>query len=93
WVLNPGHSTWSSAAVGAVFASLVIWLVWAGLKVWFGISGGGSTVYGVLAGFLGMLLFLNLASMGVVLGAHVSAIWRVHRESGGSDPDAAAVKG
>ena len=65
--------------MGAVFASVVIWLVWAGLKVWFEISGGGSAVYGVLAGFIGLLLFLNLASMGVVLGAHISAVWRVHR--------------
>lgn len=79
WVLNPGETSWTSAGVGAIFTSVVIWLVWAGLKVWFDISGGGSAVYGVLAGFIGLLLFLNLASMGVVLGAHVSAVWRVHR--------------
>jgi len=79
WSLNPGRTTWSSAAVGAAFTSVVIWAVWAGLRIWFGISGGGSAVYGVLAGFLGMLLFLNLASMAVVLGAHVAAVWRVHR--------------
>ena len=79
WVLNPGKTTWSSAAIGAAFTSVVIWLVWLGLRVWFQVSGGGSTVYGVLAGFVGLLLFLNLASMAVVLGAHVAAIWRVHR--------------
>ena len=61
WVLNPGETTWSSAGVGAIFTSVVIWLVWAGLKVWFDVSGGGSAVYGVLAGFIGLLLFLNLA--------------------------------
>lgn len=82
WVLNPGKTTWSSAAVGAAFSSVVIWLVWAGLRVWFDLSGGGSAVYGVLAGFLGLLLFLNLASMGVVLGAHVAAVWRTHRNDG-----------
>lgn len=83
WVLNPGHTSWSSAAAGAAFASVLIWLVWAGLRIWFDLSGGGSAVYGVLAGFLGLMVFLNLASMGVVLGAHVAAIWRVHRSAGG----------
>jgi YihY family inner membrane protein len=84
WVLNPGETTWTSAAAGAVFTCVVIWLVWAALKIWFELSGGGSAVYGVLAGFIGLLLFLNLASMAVVLGAHVSAIWRVHRGQGKS---------
>lgn len=86
WVLNPGDTTRSSAAVGAVFTSLLIWLTWFALKVWFGISGGGSTVYGVLAGFIGILVFLNLASIAVVLGAHVAAIWRVHRGEAGGEP-------
>lgn len=79
WVLNPGETTRSSAAVGAVFTSLLIWLTWFALKIWFGLSGGGSAVYGVIAGFIGVLVFLNLASIAVVLGAHVAAIWRVHR--------------
>lgn len=81
WVLNPGRTSWSSAAAGAAFTSVVILAIWAALTVWFGISGGGSAVYGVLAGFVGLLLFLNLASMGVVLGAHVAASWRRHREA------------
>ncbi|MBN8865989.1 MAG: YihY/virulence factor BrkB family protein [Solirubrobacterales bacterium] len=89
WVLNPGPTTWSSAAVGAAFTAVVIWLVWAALKVWFDVSGGGSAVYGVLAGFLGLLLFLNLASMAVVMGAHVAATWRRHR----NETPAAAVAG
>jgi uncharacterized BrkB/YihY/UPF0761 family membrane protein len=59
--------------------SLLIWLIYTALQVWFGITGGNSAVYGALAGFLGLLLFLNLASMAVVLGAHVAAVWRVHR--------------
>lgn len=80
WILNPGPTTWSSAAVGASFTAVVIWMIWAGLRVWFEVSGGGSAVYGVLAGFVGLMLFLNLASMAVVLGAHVAAIWRTHRE-------------
>lgn len=86
WVLNPGKTTWSSAAVGAAVTSLLIWLVFGGLRIWFGISGGGSAIYGVLAGFIGLLVFLNLASMAVVMGAHVAAIWRVHR--GGKEPPA-----
>ncbi|MBN8869509.1 MAG: YihY/virulence factor BrkB family protein [Solirubrobacterales bacterium] len=79
WVLNPGPTTWSSAAVGSVVTCLLIWLIYTALQVWFGITGGNSAVYGALAGFLGLLLFLNLASMAVVLGAHVAAVWRVHR--------------
>lgn len=79
WALNPGGTTRSSAAVGALFTSVMILLTWLGLRTWFELSGGGSAVYGVLAGFIGVLLFLNLASMGVVLGAHVAAIWRLHR--------------
>lgn len=79
WVLNPGKTTWTSAAVGAGVTSLLILLIFGGLRLWFGVSGGGSAVYGVLAGFLGLLLFLNLASIGVVMGAHVAAIWRVYR--------------
>ncbi len=79
WVLNPGHTTWSSAAVGAAVTSVLIWLIYSGLRIWFGISGGGSAIYGVLAGFLGVMIFLNLASIAVVMGAHVAAIWRVYR--------------
>ncbi len=93
WVLNPGKTTFSSAAVGALFSSAVIFLIWVGLRIWFDASGGGSAVYGVLAGFLGVLLFLNLASMGVVLGAHVAAIWRVHRGEKGDGSDTAAEAG
>lgn len=88
WVLNPGRTTWSSAAVGAAFTSVLIWLIWAGLKVWFGFSGGGSAIYGVLAGFIGLLFFLNFASIGVVLGAHVAAYWRVLRSGRGAGSEA-----
>lgn len=78
WVLNPGRTSWTSAGVGAAFASVVIWVIWAGLRFWFEISGGGSAIYGVLAGFIGLLVFINLASMAVVMGAHVAAVWRLH---------------
>jgi YihY family inner membrane protein len=87
WVLNPGRTTWSSAAVGAAVTSVLIWLIWGGLRIWFGLSGGGSAIYGVLAGFVGLLVFLNLASIGVVIGAHVAAIWRVHRNPQGKAAD------
>ncbi|MCB0861934.1 MAG: YihY/virulence factor BrkB family protein [Solirubrobacterales bacterium] len=93
WVLNPGPTTWTSAAVGSAVTSLLIWLIYSGLRVWFGISGGGSAVYGALAGFLGLLLFLNLASMAVVLGAHVAAGWRVHRSEKVSKKSTAGLAG
>lgn len=76
WVLNPGKTSWLSTVVGAAVASLLVGLVSYGLRIWFDLSGGGSAVYGVLAGFLGLLLFLNLASMGVVYGAHIAATFR-----------------
>jgi membrane protein len=76
WVLNPGRTPWKSAFLGAAVTMALAGLVVIGLRVWFGISGGGSAVYGVLAGFLGTLLFLNLASMSVVLGAHFAATFR-----------------
>lgn len=79
WVQNPGPRTWSSAAVGALAATGLCWLIWLGLRVWFGVTGGGSAVYGVLAGFLGLMLFLHLACIAVVLGAHLAASFHSHR--------------
>lgn len=76
WVLNPGQTPWKSAFLGAAVTVVLGGLVVAGLRIWFGLTGGGSAVYGVLAGFLGTLLFLNLASMAVVLGAHFAATFR-----------------
>ena len=43
--------------------------------------------------FLGLLLFLNLASMAVVLGAHVAAGWRVHRSEKVSKKSTAGLAG
>ncbi len=78
WVLNPGKTPWSSTVIGACVASFLVGAVSSGLRIWFDISGGGaSAVYGVLAGFLGLLIFLNLASMGVVYGAHIAATFRM----------------
>jgi uncharacterized BrkB/YihY/UPF0761 family membrane protein len=77
WVLNPGRTPWTSTLIGALVASALVGAVSTGLRIWFDISGGGSAVYGVLAGFLGLLLFLNLASMGVVYGAHIAATFRL----------------
>lgn len=78
WVLNPGKTPWSSTVIGACVASFLVGAVSSGLRLWFDISGGGaSAVYGVLAGFLGLLIFLNLASMGVVYGAHIAATFRM----------------
>ena len=76
WVLNPGRSDWISAAVGAITATLLVMLVSLGLRGWFELSGGGSAVYGFLAAFIGVLLFLNLASMAIVFGAHVASAVR-----------------
>ena len=97
WVLNPGETPWKSAFLGAGVTVVLIGLVILGLRVWFGVTGGGSAVYGVLAGFLGTLLFLNLASSGVVLGAHFAATFRARpwtgigrsrgRSDGQSEPD------
>ncbi|MGA7436130.1 MAG: YihY/virulence factor BrkB family protein [Solirubrobacterales bacterium] len=77
WVLNPGKTPWSSTVIGAVVASGLVGLVSSGLRLWFDISSSSSAVYGVLAGFLGLLIFLNLASMGVVYGAHIAATFRM----------------
>ena len=80
WILNPGsrQTPWSSTVIGACVAAFLVGLVSYGLRLWFDVSGGNSSaVYGVLAGFLGLLLFLNLASMGVVYGAHIAATFRL----------------
>lgn len=77
WVLNPGKTPWSSTVIGAVVAAFLVGAVSSALRLWFDISGGNSAVYGVLAGFLGLLVFLNLASMGVVYGAHIAATFRL----------------
>ncbi len=79
WVQNPGRRSWPGAVVGAVAATGLCWLIWLGLGIWFGITGGGSAVYGVLAGFLGLMLFLHLACVAVVLGAHLSASFAAYR--------------
>ncbi len=76
WVLNPGRSDWFSVAVGSASATLLVTLVLFGLRAWFELSGGGSAVYGFLAAFIGVLLFLNLASMAIVYGAHIAAAIR-----------------
>lgn len=86
WVLNPGETPGRSAFLGAGVTVVLGGLVIVGLRIWFGLTGGGSSVYGVLAGFLGTLLFLNLASMAIVLGAHFAATFRARpwRSSGQS---------
>ena len=73
WVLNPGRSGHLSVFAGAFVATTLVALVSLGLRAWFDISGGGSAVYGFLAAFIGVLIFLNLASMAIVYGAHVAA--------------------
>jgi uncharacterized BrkB/YihY/UPF0761 family membrane protein len=86
WVLNPGRSDWVSVVVGGLAATGLVTLVSFGLRWWFEVSGGGSAVYGFLAAFIGVLLFLNLASMAIVYGAHIAASVRSKpwRESAGS---------
>lgn len=79
WVQNPGEKTWASALVGGLTSAALCSLVWLALKVWFGITGGGSAVYGVLAGFIGLLLFLHLACIVIVFGAHLAASFRRYR--------------
>ncbi len=76
WVLNPGRSDWTSVVVGAACATLLVAVVSLGLRGWFDLSGGGSAVYGVLAAFIGVLIFLNLASMAIVFGAHIASAIR-----------------
>jgi uncharacterized BrkB/YihY/UPF0761 family membrane protein len=73
WVLNPGRSGRLSVIAGAFAATVLIALISLGLQGWFEITGGGSAVYGFLAAFIGMLIFLNLAMTAVVYGAHVAA--------------------
>ena len=56
---EPGPDELDERGGGFTGHSALIWLVYSGLRIWFGISGGGSAIYGALAGFLGLLLFLN----------------------------------
>jgi uncharacterized BrkB/YihY/UPF0761 family membrane protein len=84
WVLNPGRSDWRSVAIGAATATVLILIVSFGLRAWFALSGGGSAVYGFLAAFIGVLLFLNLASMAIVFGAHLAAAVRTRPWQRGS---------
>jgi membrane protein len=86
WVLNPGRSDWISVAIGGLTATFLVTLVSYGLRWWFEISGGGSAVYGFLAAFIGVLLFLNLASMAIVYGAHVAASVRLKPWRQQTDP-------
>jgi len=87
WVLNPGRSDWVSVVIGGLTATGLVTLISFALRWWFEISGGGSAVYGFLAAFIGVLLFLNLASMAIVYGAHIAASirlkpWRPRGNSG-----------
>ncbi|MBK8295052.1 MAG: YihY/virulence factor BrkB family protein [Solirubrobacterales bacterium] len=77
WILNPGKTPWASTLIGAATAATLVGAVSYGLRLWFAISGGGSAVYGALTGFIGLLIFLNLASMGIVYGAHIAATFRI----------------
>lgn len=79
WVQNPGERTWGSALVGGTAAAAMCSVIWMVLKVWFDLTGGGSAVYGVLAGFIGLLLVLHLACVAIVLGAHLAASFRRYR--------------
>jgi YihY family inner membrane protein len=76
WVLNPGRSDWLSVTIGGLVATALVTLVSTGLQLWFGVAGDGSAVYGFLAAFIGVLIFLNLASMAIVYGAHLAATIR-----------------
>ncbi|MCO5315581.1 MAG: YihY/virulence factor BrkB family protein [Solirubrobacterales bacterium] len=87
WVLNPGPRTATSSMVGALTAATLCSLVWVALKFWFGVTGGGAAVFGALAAFLGLLLFLNLACLAVVFGAHIAASFRSHRDGREVSPD------
>ena len=87
WVLNPGRSDWVSVVIGGLTATGLVTLISFALRWWFELSGGGSAVYGFLAAFIGVLLFLNLASMAIVYGAHIAASirlkpWRPRGNSG-----------
>lgn len=84
WVLNPGRSGRLSVAIGGLTATALVALISAGLRAWFDLSGGGSAVYGFLAAFIGVLIFLNLASMAIVYGAHVASSIRSKPWSAGS---------
>jgi len=80
WAQNPGRRSWASAMLGGFASATLCSLVWFALKAWFGLTGGGSAVYGVLAAFLGVLLFLNLACIAIVFGAHLAAAFCRYRD-------------
>lgn len=80
WVQNPADRSLTSSLVGGATTTTLIALVWLGLKLWFGFSGGGAAIYGALAAFIGVLLFVHLACLAVVFGAHLAASFRSYRD-------------
>ena len=72
-LLDLGRSTIRGAIWGGLVAGgLCIAISW-GLSTWFELTGGGSLIYGILAAFMGLMIFAYLIANAIVYGAYVAA--------------------
>ena len=72
-ILDFERSRIRGAFWGALVAGLLSVAITNGLSLWFSISGGGSLVYGILAAFMGLMVFAYLIANAVTYGAFLSA--------------------
>lgn len=72
-ILDFERSSMRGAFQGALLAGLLSVLITEGLSLWFSVSGGGSLVYGILAAFMGLMVFAYLIANAIAYGAFVSA--------------------
>lgn len=72
-LLDLERSTNRGAIWGGVVAGAACVAISWGLSLWFGLTGGGSLVYGFLAAFMGVMVFAYLLANAIVYGAFVAA--------------------
>lgn len=71
--VSPGRRTWRSSLPGAV-ATFVLWaLATVGFNIYVSLVGGANPLLGVLGGVLVALTWINLLSVGILLGGELNA--------------------